>query len=345
MIDFRYHVVSIVAVFLALATGLVLGASLLNAPLIEQVTSANDGLIDDKEELRDELVETQSQVDALQASLGALAPFALRDQLPGQSVVIVELPGVDTDITTGLTDAVRQAGGQVDGVVTLTEQWTEQSDIDVLDGLVVRLTQDGIEFPDGGDAYDRAATLLAHALVADQPDNTGAQGPGQPDPEPEATDPADPGAADPIDADAVTTILQGLSEGGFVELTASPADRADRADLAIIVGPAAPEEADDRLATVNDAWVSLATALDDVGRAAVLVGPASAAADGGVVQALRGDAAAAAIVSTVDSVDEGAGLVAAVLALSAQLSGQNGHYGQIDAEGGPVPAVVPTTEG
>ncbi len=342
MIDFRYHVVSIVAVFLALATGLVLGASLLNAPLIEQVTSANDGLIDDKEELRDELVEIQSRVDALQASLGALAPFALRDQLPGQSVVIVELPGVDTDITTGLSDAVRQAGGQVDGVVTLTEQWTEQSDIDVLDGLVVRLTQDGIDFPDGGDAYDRAATLLAHALVADEPGNAGAQGPGQQDPQPEETEPADPRAADPIDADAVTTILQGLSEGGFVELTASPADRAD---LAIIVGPAAPEEADDRLATVNEAWVSLTTALDDVGRAAVLVGPASAAADGGVVQALRGDDAAAAIVSTVDSIDEGAGLVAAVLALSAQLSGQNGHYGQVDAEGGPVPAVVPTTEG
>jgi len=342
VIDFRYHVVSIVAVFLALATGLVLGASLLNAPLIEQVTSANDGLIDDKEELRDELTASQARADSLQASLAALAPFALRDQLPGQSVVIVELPGVDTDITTGLTDAVRQAGGQVVGVVTLTEQWTEQSEIDVLDGLVVRLTQDGIEFPDGGDAYDRAATLLAHALVADEPGNAGAQGPGQPDPQPEATDPADPGAADSIDADAVTTILQGLSEGDFVELTASPADRAD---LAIIVGPAAPEEADDRLATVNEAWVSLTTALDDVGRAAVLVGPASAAADLGVVQALRGDDAAAAIVSTVDSVDEGAGLVAAVLALSAQLSGQNGHYGQVDAEGGPVPAVVPTTEG
>lgn len=342
MIDFRYHVVSIVAVFLALATGLVLGASLLNAPLIEQVTSANDGLIDDKEELRDELIETQNQVDALQASLSALAPFTLRDQLPGQSVVIVELPGADTDITTGLTDAVDDAGGQVDGVVTLTEQWTEQSDVDVLDGLVVRLTQDGIEFPDDGDAYDRAATLLAHALVADEPDNSGGQGPGQQDPQPEETEPADPGAADPIDADAVTTILQGLSEGGFVELTASPTDRAD---LAIIVGPEAPEEADDRLATVNEAWVSLATALDDVGRAAVLVGPASAAADGGVVQALRGDDAAAAIVSTVDSIDEGAGLVAAVLALSLQLSGQNGHYGQVDADGGPVPAVVPTTEG
>ena len=45
MIDFRYHVISIVAVFLALATGLVLGASLLNTQLIETQNSQNESLI------------------------------------------------------------------------------------------------------------------------------------------------------------------------------------------------------------------------------------------------------------------------------------------------------------
>lgn len=335
MIDFRYHVVSIVAVFLALATGLVLGASLLNAPLIEQVTSANDALIADKEELRDELTEAETQQEALQGSLAALAPFALRDQLPGDSVVIVELPGADTNVTTGLSDAVLDAGGQVTGVVAIQEAWTAPADIDVLDGLVVRLTQDGIDFPDDAGAHGRAAVLLANALVLDPAEGEG-PGDGQPDPPEDAETPQ---SGNPITDNAVTTILEGLSQGGFVELSETPADRAG---LAIVVAPPAPEEADDRTPVVNEAWVGIATALDDVGLAAVLVGPASAATDGGVIDELRANEAAATIVSTVDSVEEGAGLVATVLALSSALSGQNGHYGQVDADGGPLPVVSPT---
>lgn len=333
MIDFRYHVVSIVAVFLALATGLVLGASLLNAPLIEQVTSANDALIADKEELRDELTESQSQAESLQGSLAALAPFALRDQLPGDSVVIVELPGADTNVTTGLSDAVLDAGGEVEGVVAVQEAWTEQADIDVLDGLVARLTQDGIDFPEDGDAHGRAAVLLAHALVLDPADNASGRTQAEAPPD----DPEASGST--ISPEAVTTILEGLSQGGFLELTEAPAARAV---LAIVVAPPAPEEVDDRTPVVNEAWVGIATALDDVGLAAVLVGPASAATDGGVIDELRANEAAATIVSTVDSVEEGAGRVATVLALSSQLSGQNGHYGQVDAEGGPLPVVSPT---
>ena len=36
MIDFRYHIVSLVAVFLALAVGLVLGTTALNQPILDR---------------------------------------------------------------------------------------------------------------------------------------------------------------------------------------------------------------------------------------------------------------------------------------------------------------------
>ena len=44
MIDFRYHLVSIVAIFLALAIGIVLGTTALNGPVTEALQKGNDSL-------------------------------------------------------------------------------------------------------------------------------------------------------------------------------------------------------------------------------------------------------------------------------------------------------------
>lgn len=334
MIDFRYHVVSIVAVFLALATGLVLGASLLNTPLITGLDSANDALVEDKEELRDQVSDLQEQRDALASSVAALGPFALRDTLAGERVVLVQLPGADDGVATALSDAVAQAGGEVSGVVSVQDEWTAVSDAAVLDELVSQLTQPGVEFTPGDDAYGRAATLLANALV------------GKPDPAEVQTDPGT--GTDPVvtpspavDADGRVTILEGLGEGGFIEADSAIAI----ADVAIIIGPPLPEEPDERTPIIVQAWSDIASSLDEVGRAAVLVGPAAAAREGGLLAAVRADEAAAANVSTVDSVDEPIGPAATVLAMSREIAGTNGHYGQVDAANGPVPAFAPEAEG
>lgn len=324
MIDFRYHVVSIVAVFLALATGLVLGASLLNTPLITGLDSANDALIADKEDLRDEVTELQSQRDALADSVAALSPFALFDQLAGQQVVLVQLPGADDAVATALTGRVEEAGGAVTGVVLVREEWTAAADVAVLDELVSRLTQPGVQFAEGDDPYGRAATLLANALVAAQPAAPPAGG----------TQP--PGSAG-VDPAGRETILQGLIEAEFIE--ADPAIA--QADVAIVIAAPplgeAESEAEERADVVTAALIELPVALDLVGQAAVLVGPAAAARDDGLLAVVRGDDTTGANVSTVDSVDQPIGPAATVLALSKELAGINGHYGLVDAADGPVP--------
>jgi len=332
VIDFRYHVVSIVAVFLALATGLVLGASLLNTPLIKGLDSANETLIADKEELRDQLTDAQAQRDALGASVLALEPFALRDQLAGQQVVMIQLPGADDGITTGVSEAVAEAGGQVTGVVTVRDEWTAPGDQTVLDELVSRLAQPEVDFIPGDDSYGRAATLLANALVAES------------DPTDPGT-PAESGATPPpttvVDDEGRVTILEGLSRGGFIEADTAIA----RADLAVVIAPPAPSEPDEQTPISNAAWADISAALDEIGRATVLIGSAEAAGENGVIAALRADETAAANVSTVDSVDDPIGPAAAVLSLSRQLSGTNGHYGVVDAADGPVPPFAASVEG
>jgi len=342
VIDFRYHVISIVAVFLALATGLVLGASLLNTQIIETQNSQNESLVDDKNALREELSALEDQRDSLDQFISAAGPLAVRDLLAEQRVVIVTLPsageGDGQDLLDGVTADLLDAGvAEVVGTVAITDLWTDEGEVDVLDGLVAQLTRANIELPEGR-AYDRAAVLLASALVGPQPE----QEP-PPDPSPTTTDPDESESPDPdptteppdgLSENDISTILEGLSAGGFITFDGSPTAVAD---LAVIVAPPAPETTDDRTEIVNGAWIRLATALDEIGLASVLTGPAAAAETGGVITALRADDAASDLVSTVDSAESGPGQVATVVALAAELNGRTGHYGQVGDVDGPIP--------
>ena len=69
MIDFRYHLVSIVAVFLALAVGIVLGSG----PLDEQIQGALQTQTDD---LRSQQNELRSQVADLEGQVAVGEEFA-----------------------------------------------------------------------------------------------------------------------------------------------------------------------------------------------------------------------------------------------------------------------------
>ncbi len=352
MIDFRYHVISIVAVFLALATGLVLGASLLNTQLIETQNSQNESLINDKNVLRDQVDELQRQQESLEKFVSAAGDLTVHDLLVGQRVVIVTLPGAadgtGQDLLDGVTADLLDAGAiEVVGSVAITEAWTDVGEVDVLDGLVAQLTQVGVELPDGT-AYDRAAVLLASALVG-PPDGRGS-GEGTTTP-PTTTDttttsppttPPDGTGDQGLSRDEISTILEGLSAGGFIGYDAAPTTLAD---LAVVVAPPAPDAVDDRTETVNGAWIRLATALDSIGSASVVTGTASSAEDGGLINALRADVTASTEVSTVDSADASPGQIATVVALAAEISGLTGHYGQVGEVDGPIAVLTPSGSG
>ena len=338
MIDFRYHVISIVAVFLALATGLVLGASLLNTQLIETQNAQNESLINDKNALRDELDALQQEQDSLEQFITASGPLIVRDLLVGQRVVIVALPGAEEgagqDIVDGITaDALNAGAVEVVGTVSITDQWTDPGEVDVLDGLTAQLTQEGIDLPEGT-AYDRAAVLLASALVGPQ-SGSGAEEQPPTTPTTPPDDTLDP--AEGLNQQEISTILEGLSAGGFIAYDSAPTGLAD---VAIVVSPPAPEAVDDTTDTVNAAWIRLAVALDDIGSGGVVTGPSTAAETGGVIEALRADAAAADVVSSVDSAEADPGQIATVVALAAELTGQTGHYGQVGDVDGPIPVLT-----
>ncbi|WP_432524915.1 copper transporter [Kineococcus sp. SYSU DK006] len=323
MIDFRYHVVSLVSVFLALAVGIVLGAGPLNEGISTGITDQVRQLTQEKNQLRAERDQALATADAQDSWAEAVTPALVARQLGGRAIALVELPGADSSQVDAAVDVLQQAGASVPVQVTVQDAWTDSAQASTREQVAGRLSGDLASAPaaDAGTEVVLAAEL-ARGLVAD-----------------------DLAQADQPDPGAVA-VLTALADAGLVEVEGGTDGLSgQRATLALVVGGAPDADATDAQTEGSDAaWVAIAAQLDATGAGAVLAGPPESAADGGPVAALRADADAAADVSTVDDLDASAGRVNAVLALRQQLSGEVGHYGtagSATALNPPLPAAAP----
>jgi hypothetical protein len=309
VIDFRYHVVSLVAVLLALATGILVGSSLLNQPLIESLNATTDSLAREKEDLRRQLTASRNQVVYRDSYAASVAGMIVGQRLAGQRVVLVTLPGASGRDVDALGETLRQAGGTVSGVLAVEPTYFDQAKAPVLDDIVNRLGLPGVQVA-GDSATGRAATHLARALLAD-------------------------GTTGEMDAPAAA-LVAGFDDAGFVR----PARGLQRGELAVLVsGP--PEATGGEAQTrVNSEVVVLARALDAAGAGVVLAGPELAAQDGGALAALRSDRDGSDEVSTVESVSSPFGRIAAVFALVEQAGGKAGQYGSTGGADRPLPEIA-----
>lgn len=122
MFDYRYHALSLAAVLLALAVGVVIGVAIGDSNL---VSSAKNGIVAD---LNSEVNGARRQVGQLQDQLAdeeafanGLYPLAVHDLLSGRSIGLVFL-GSSSDNVNGLVrSAVTQAGGDLTIVVAVRE--------------------------------------------------------------------------------------------------------------------------------------------------------------------------------------------------------------------------------
>jgi hypothetical protein len=301
VIDFRYHLVSIVSIFLALAVGILLGAGPLQEDLGKTLSNQVSTLRKEKDVLRSQLDDAQGRVDASDKFVTAVTPALIESRLGGRSAVVVTLPGTDPSLVTGVTKALTSSGATVSGTVEVESAWTDPSKRSFRDQLWSNLAPlVGLEGTSGS-LENRMGGLLARALVvnrvsdADQP-STGA-----------------------------TQALTGLKEAGLLSFDG---DGPDPATLAVVVAPSPDEKASSDQRDANmAAWVALSGQLDAASNGAVVVGDETSATSGGLVRAVRADDLVATKVSTVDDIAAAMGRVALVYALRQQMAGEAGQYG------------------
>ena len=136
MISLRTHAISLAAVFLALAIGVVLGSGLLSNTLLS-------GLRDDKQEMQNQINTLTDDKNGLNEKLSAagefdsqMSPRILRDALTEKSVVVFRTPDASDDDVEALTRLVGQAGGTITGTVALTQEFVDANSAEKLLSVV-----------------------------------------------------------------------------------------------------------------------------------------------------------------------------------------------------------------
>lgn len=297
MVSFRFHLVSIIGVFLALGIGIAIGASVVDRATVSALERQLDAVGTRAE-------QTNTENDRLRNDVGRWEKFAdeagdelVEGRLVGVDVVVVGVQGIDREPVDRLRQSIVAAGGRLRGTVWLTGklQLEEPGDVAALsDALVVA--------PGPADLVRRTLIeRLAASWAAG--DNT--------------------------------SPLAALRDGGFVEVEAVTGGSVDLATLAP-AGARFVVVAGDKADVPNDALaVPLAAELAELAPTRVLAvesghdATAKTPAQRAVfVGPLRGEGDANSRLSTVDNLESYRGRIAAVLAL-ADLGpqGKVGHYG------------------
>jgi hypothetical protein len=334
VIDFRYHLVSIVAVFLALAIGIVLGSTELQGPtynLLNQTTA----------KLQNEYNQASSQRDAAQqqADLGenyaqAVEPVVLHDLLAGQRLLIITEPGAPASVVTAISNAATQdAGATVTGQIALQPKFFDNSDttLDGLNQINQAMSQaDNIVLNTGTPYQQQAAQVIASEILTRTAGPSAGQASGQPSTSPSA------GAQQDTNAQ---TMLGAYANEGFLTISGQPSAPAT---LAVVVTPqTAPSDGSGD--PLDQILVPVAEELAAESSATVVAGVSTGSGPGSPIAALRASSAASKV-STVDDADYVAGQSVVIQALATQLNGGNpGSYGFANGAGAIAPSPAPTS--
>ncbi|MGD1241666.1 copper transporter [Mycobacterium seoulense] len=313
MISLRQHALSLAAVFLALAVGVVLGSGFLSDTLLSS-------LRDEKRDLHSQIDGLNDQKNALNEKLSAannfdtqLAGRIVHDTLGGKSVVLFRTPDAKDDDVAAVSKFIGQAGGAVTGTVSLTSEFVEANSAEKLQTVV-----NSSILPAGQqlstklvDQGSQAGDLMGIALLIN-------------------ANPAIP----PVDEAQRGTVLAALRDTGFI--TYQPAEHMGAANAALVVtGGALPQDAGNQGVSV----ARFAAALAPHGSGALLAGRDGSATGGAAVAVARADAGMNSVVSTVDDVDTAPGRITAVLGLHDLING--GHAGQYGTGHGATSITVP----
>ncbi|MDR2252469.1 MAG: copper transporter, partial [Bifidobacteriaceae bacterium] len=190
MINFRYHVVSLVAVFLALAVGIVLGAGPLKEPIGATLAEQVSALRAEKDALRDQFQAASDRGAWADAEFAGLAPAALDGMLTGRPVAVVTIGSELDSRAEALERAIALAGAIPAGQVHIKDALLNGS-ADARAALADQLTPNLIGISPAADDQAVIAAGLAQALA-------GLTGPARgSEPAPQDEDPDEDPGADP----------------------------------------------------------------------------------------------------------------------------------------------------
>jgi len=339
MINFRYHLVSLVAVFLALAIGIIAGSTVIKESILDQTQQNLDNAEKNLKDLEDSNNKLRAQIDQLKGrddALNSSAPTQLlQNRLTGMPVLLFKIDGVDDASATMLRTAITDAGATFAGIVTFTDRLnlTNPGDIAKMQDLLGSSSLDPTALRAQLAGY--LATLVTG--VADSRRVTIGEaraglssvttlGSGSSVSSGSTT--TAPRTATELASERLRQFFHDLDDAGFVKFTDEPPAAAamDLSGLRLAVMAGAGAKLDNG-AFVYPLLQRLSAGASPATLAVEATPAGSTVERGSFVGPIRDDATLRQRVSTVDDAEWFLGWAASVMALEALDDGVVGHYG------------------
>lgn len=299
MISLRQHAISLAAVFLALAVGVLLGSGVLSNTMLSGLRNESRNLHDQITALNDQKSVLNGKLASANAFDAQMAGRMVHDALNGKSVLIFRAPDAKDDDVDAVSKIVGQAGGGIAGTVSLTQEFVDANSAEKLRSVV-----NSSVLPAGAqlstklvDQGSQAGDLLGIAMLINR-------------------DPAVP----PVDDAQRDTVLAALRDTGFIGYGNQHIGAANAA--AVVTGGALSNDAGNQGVSVT----RFAAALAPHGSGVLLAGRDGSSGGTAAVAVARADATVTPVISTVDDVDAESGRVTVVLGMADLING--GHTGQ-----------------
>jgi len=302
VISLRHHAISLAAVFVALALGVVLGSGLLSDTVLS-------GLRAEKRDLHAQIDRLNDQKNALNEKLTAANDFTsqmaghiVHDALAGKSVIVFRTPDAKDDDVEAVSKLMGQAGAALSGTVSLTQEFVDANSAEKLrsvvnSSIVPAGAQLSTKLVDQG---SQAGDLLGIALLTNR-------------------DPAVP----TVDDAQRDVVLAALRDTGFISYRSDAHIGAANAAV-VITGGGLGDDAGNQGVSV----ARFAAALAPHGTGTVLAGRDGSASGTAAVAVTRADSGMASSITTVDDVDAESGRITVVLGLHDLINGgRTGQYG------------------
>jgi len=354
MINLRYHIVSLTAVFLAIGIGVTLGSTFLDRATVENLNGQLASLeqrLGERDEQIDALRSDLDRSEALQSALDEQGSSLLSDALGPVPVLVVASEGVDGEDVDGAIRALEVAGAEVQGLWWLSQRFLLGDEGDVTD-LATALDETSndparlrrVAVAALGSQLRQRQRAEPDVPFTEEPATDPAPGEVPADP---ATDPAagaiDPATGLPLEPAPDTGAeagaeddeppplgddVQAMLDAGFI--TFQPVDDGPEVPVApnglrvVLVGGSSALPDDVVVGPLLDRIVSDST--EPIGTLVT-----SALGEGAevseIVSAVRDDERLRSTVATVDDLEHFQGWIAVVLALEDLAEGVVGHYG------------------
>lgn len=301
MINFRYHVVTLVAVFLALGVGVLFGSSFISENTVKALERAEGNLRKRNEALRRQVKDLDGAVDGLSGYAEASRALLVRNRLTGRPAVVISFESTPDEVVEDVEQTLVLSGARVDGSVRLSGKLDLSTE--------TRREQLALALGVSTSSADELRSLLVQRLT-------------------ESLSGRSPGAVQGLVASGLATVRQVV--GGQ---TRGPGALASPGSAVVVLAPESAGKPDPLIRFIVPLVSGIAAAGGVVG-----VGEAGSK-DLEVLAPLREDSAARLV--TADGIEGAVGQTALVLGIEAAFGGQFGHYGSGKGASGFLPEPRP----